>query len=143
WGTALRARGEGRVRLFGGRPQVFYSLHPDDVVRARRAVRVMGDLFLAAGATEVYPGVPGFEAVVRDRATMARFEREGPLSPRAYAMSMTHLFGTARMGSDPASSVVGPRFEHHRVAGLYVADSSVFPGNLGVNPQVPIMSLAS
>lgn len=143
WGTALRARGEGSVRLIRGRPQVFYSLHPDDVVRARRAVRVMGDLFLAAGATEVYPGVPGFEPVVRDPEAMARFEREGPLSPRAYAMSMTHLFGTARMGSDAAASVVGPSFEHHHLAGLFVADSSVFPGNLGVNPQVPIMTLAS
>ncbi|GAB4203276.1 MAG: GMC family oxidoreductase [Sandaracinaceae bacterium] len=143
WGTALRAQGEGRVRLVGGRPQVFYSLHPSDVRRARRAVRVMGDLFLEAGATEVYPGVPGFDAVVRDRGTMARFEDEGPLSPRAYAMSMTHLFGTTRMGTDPSKSVVGPSFEHHRVRGLYVADSSVFPGNLGVNPQIPIMTIAS
>jgi choline dehydrogenase-like flavoprotein len=143
WGTALRAQGEGRVRLIGGRPQVFYSLHADDVKRARRAVRVMGDLFLEAGALEVYPGVPGFDAIVRDRKTMARFEIEGPLSPRAYAMSMTHLFGTTRMGSNAETSVVGPDFEHHRIAGLFVADSSVFPGNLGVNPQVPIMTLAS
>lgn len=143
WGTALRAKGEGSVRLLGGRAQVFYSLHPDDVVRARRAVRMMGDLLLAAGATEVYPGVPGFDAVVRDREAMARFEREGSLSPRAYSMSMTHLFGTTRMGSDPRTSVVGPRFEHHAVSSLFVADSSVFPGNLGVNPQVPIMTLAS
>jgi len=143
WGTALRAKGEGSVRLIGGRAQVFYSLHADDVVRARRAVRVMGDLLLAAGATEVYPGVPGFDAVVRDRETMARFEREGSLSARAYTMSMTHLFGTTRMGSDPSRSVVSPSFEHHAVRDLFVADSSVFPGNLGVNPQVPIMTLAS
>jgi len=143
WGTGRRVKGGGSVRLIGGRAQVFYSLHADDVVKARRAVRVMGDLLLAAGATEVYPGIPGFDAVVRDRETMARFEREGSLSPRAYAMSMTHLFGTTRMGSDPSRSVVSPRFEHHRVRDLFIADSSVFPGNLGVNPQVPIMTLAS
>jgi choline dehydrogenase-like flavoprotein len=29
------------------------------------------------------------------------------------------------------------------VGQLYVADSSVFPSNVGVNPQVPIMALAS
>ncbi|MFO0714798.1 MAG: FAD-dependent oxidoreductase [Sandaracinus sp.] len=143
WGTALRAEGEGRVMLVNGRPQVLYSLADRDVERARRAVRVMGDLFLAAGAEEVYPGTPGFAPIVRDRETMARFEREGPLSPRAYAMSMTHLFGTTRMGTDPSRSVVGPDFQHHAVRGLYVADSSVFPGNLGVNPQLPIMTLAS
>lgn len=143
WGTALRAEGEGAVRLLGGRAQVFYSLAPSDVKKARAAVRRMGELFLAAGAEEVYPGVPGFDAIVRDASTMRRFEEEGPLSPRAYAMSMTHLFGTARMGSDPKRSVVGLDFQHHALRGLYVADSSVFPGNLGVNPQLPIMTLAS
>jgi choline dehydrogenase-like flavoprotein len=143
WGTALRASGEGSVRLVAGRPQVFYSLSDDDVRRARSAVRKMGELFLAAGAREVYPGVPGFEPVVRDARTMARFEDDGPLSPRAYTMSMTHLFGTARMGGSARTSVVGPDFQHHAVRGLYVADSSVFPGNLGVNPQLPIMAIAS
>lgn len=143
WGTALRARGEGRVRLVRGRTQVSYWLHADDVRRARRAVRVMGDLFFAAGATEVFPGVHGFDAVVTRAARMAEIETSGSLSPRAYPMSMTHLFGTARMASDPARGVVRPDFRHHQVAALYVADSSVFPTNLGVNPQVPIMAIAS
>ncbi len=143
WGTALRASSEGSVRLVGDRAQVFYSLSQGDVKKARAALARMGELFFAAGADEVYPGVPGFAAVVRDRETMLRFDREGPLSPRAYAMSMTHLFGTTRMGSDPKRSVVGLDFQHHALAGLYVADSSVFPGNLGVNPQLPIMTLAS
>jgi choline dehydrogenase-like flavoprotein len=55
---------------------------------------------------------------------------------------MTHLFATARMGSDRTASVVRPDFRHHTIAGLYVADSSVFPSNLGVNPQIAIMALA-
>jgi len=38
---------------------------------------------------------------------------------------------------------VGPDFQHHDVRRLYVADSSVFPTNLGVNPQLPIMALAT
>lgn len=143
WGTALRARGEGRVRLIRGRPQVEYWLHADDVLRARRAARVMGDLFFAAGATEVYPGVTGFDTVVTRASRMADLEQSGPLSPRAYPMSMTHLFGTTRMASDPSRGVVRPDFRHHQVAALYVADSSVFPTNLGVNPQVPIMAMAS
>jgi len=37
---------------------------------------------------------------------------------------------------------VRPDFRHHRVPGLYVADSSVFPTSLGVNPQMSIMALA-
>jgi choline dehydrogenase-like flavoprotein len=142
WGTALRATAEGSVRLVGGRAQVLYSLGRGDVEKARRAVRVMADLFFAAGACSVYTGVPGWETL-DDPTEPARFEREGPLSPRAYSMSMTHLFGTARMGSDRTSSVVGPDFRVHGTEGLYVADSSVFPGNLGVNPQLPIMAVAA
>jgi choline dehydrogenase-like flavoprotein len=142
WGAAIRARGRGKVRAGSERPIVTFSLTDEDVVRVRRAVRVLGDTMLAAGATEVYPGVPGFDSIVRDRAAMARFEGEGSLVPSDYAMSMTHLFGTARMGSDPARSVVRPDFRHHAVERLYVADSSVFPDNLGVNPQIAIMALA-
>ena len=46
------------------------------------------------------------------------------------------------MGIDPRSSVVGPDFECHEAAGLYVVDSSVFPTNLGVNPQHSIMAMS-
>lgn len=143
WGAAIRAEARGSVRPGPTRPLVRYSLTPGDVKRVRRAVRILGDTLLAAGAREVYPGVPGFDATVTDRARMARFEDEGSLSPSDYTMSMTHLFGTARMGSDPATSVVRPDFRHHTTQGLYVADSSVFPGNLGVNPQIAIMAMAA
>ncbi|MBI2393326.1 MAG: GMC family oxidoreductase [Deltaproteobacteria bacterium] len=142
WGAALRARGRGKVRPGPTRPIVTYSLTDDDVRKARRAVRLLGDVMLAAGALEVYPGIPGFDPAVRDRAHMARIEAEGSLAASDYTMSMTHLFGTARMGSDPARSVVRPDFRHHATDALYVADSSVFPGNLGVNPQIAIMALA-
>ena len=143
WGAAVRASGRGRVRPGRRRPLVTYALTDDDVRRTRRAVRVLGEQLLAAGAREVYPGVAGFDEVVRDRAALARLEAEGPLEASAYTMSMTHLFGTARMGGDAATSVVGPDFRHHTTAGLYVADSSVFPTNLGVNPQIAIMALAA
>jgi choline dehydrogenase-like flavoprotein len=142
WGAALRASARGRVRAGMKRPIVTYSLSAEDVKKARRGVRLLGDALLAAGALEVYPGVPGFDEVVRDRAHMASFESEGSLVASDYAMSMTHMFGTARMGSDPRASVVRADFRHHAVDGLYVADSSVFPTNLGVNPQIGIMALA-
>jgi choline dehydrogenase-like flavoprotein len=143
YGAAIRADGRGTVRSGPLGPIVRYDLTERDVVRARRGVRRLGEVLLAGGATEIYPGIPGFDPVVRDPGRMAAIDDEGPLDPKAYAMSMTHLFGTARLGSDPRSSVVRPDFRHHHVDGLYVADSSVFPTNLGVNPQLPIMALAA
>ena len=142
WGAALKARARGTVRAVAGRPFVRYALAPEDVRLARRATRVLCDLFLAAGAREVYPGLAGVPSTIRDAGAAAAIERDGPLDARAYAMSMTHLFGTARLGSDRARSVVGLDFQTHEARRLYVADSSLFPTNLGVNPQIPIMALA-
>ncbi|MBI1948726.1 MAG: GMC family oxidoreductase [Deltaproteobacteria bacterium] len=146
WGAGLRAEARGTVRPglpgMGGRALVRYALTQGDVHKARRATRVMCELFLAAGALEVYPGVAGLPELVTTREQAARIERDGPLDARAYAMSMTHLFSTARMGSDPMTSVVGLDFQHHDVDGLFVADSSVFPSNTGVNPQLAIAAVA-
>ncbi len=46
------------------------------------------------------------------------------------------------MGEDPRRSVVGPRGRHHQIPNLWIADGSVFPTSLGVNPQVTIYALA-
>lgn len=53
-----------------------------------------------------------------------------------------HLLGTARMGADPATSVVDPWGKTHDVDNLYVVDGSVFVTSGGVNPTNTISSLA-
>jgi len=53
-----------------------------------------------------------------------------------------HTLGTCRMGTDPATSVVGPDGAAHDVPGLYIADGSVFPSSLSVNPALTIMALS-
>ena len=68
--------------------------------------------------------------------------RSAPLDPRAYLLGVGHIFGTCRMGSDPAASVVAPDFRVHATENLYVVDASVFPSNIGVNPQLAVMTLA-
>lgn len=57
-------------------------------------------------------------------------------------LSATHNMGTARMGTDPATSVVNAQQQAHDVPGLYVADGSVFPTSLSVNPTLTIVALA-
>lgn len=143
WGACVRARARGRVRLIRGRPAVFFHPTRADVALYRRGLRVMGEMMLAAGAEFVAPGVRGFAERVTDRATLARLEADGPTRAGAFTSVITHMFGTCRMGSDPATAVVRPDFRHHAVDRLYVADSSVFPTNLGVNPQSSIWTLAT
>lgn len=61
-----------------------------------------------------------------------------PLAP----VTGWHLLGTARMGSDPATSVTDGRGRCHAVPGLIVADGSLFPTVGAVNPGSTIAALA-
>ena len=53
-----------------------------------------------------------------------------------------HLMGTARMGDDPATSVVNGEGRSHDVPNLYVIDGSVMPTVGGVNPTSTIQAVA-
>ena len=143
WGAAVKAEGRGRVRRIGGKPVLFFDPTKRDIALYRRGLRVLGEMMLAAGADYVSPGVRSFLPRTSSVSDLVRLEQEGPRRGSAYTAVMTHMFGTCRMGSDPARSVVRPDFRHHSVDGLYVADSSVFPTNTGVNPQIAILAVAT
>ena len=53
-----------------------------------------------------------------------------------------HLGGTARMGSDPRSSVVDADCRSWDIKNLWVCDGSVFPTVGGVNPHLTIHAIA-
>lgn len=53
-----------------------------------------------------------------------------------------HLMGTARMGTDPAKSVVDQYGRSHDVPNLYIYDGSVFVTSSGFNPTGTITAIA-
>ena len=57
-------------------------------------------------------------------------------------MSGWHLLGTARMGRDPATSVVNEWGRSHDVRNLFIIDGSIFVTGGGVNPASTIQALA-
>jgi choline dehydrogenase-like flavoprotein len=142
WAAQIRAEAEGTVRPgWGGVDRVRFTMTESDMRTTRKASAVIARLMFDAGAREVWPGIYGIPSVLRS-ADQVRLLDEGPLDPRAYGFVATHLFGAARMGPDPRTSVVRPDFETHEASALYVVDSSVFPTNLGVNPQHSIMAMS-
>lgn len=53
-----------------------------------------------------------------------------------------HLLGTARMGTDPATSVVDSYGKTHDIDNLYIADGSIFVTSGSANPTCTISALA-
>ena len=140
FGVMVSDTARGSVRRSPGRMVVRYDLHPDDAERFRRGFELLARIFFAAGAREVI--VP-LEGVPTLRDGDVEPLRRARVRPRQVGAMAFHPLGTARAGADPAASVVDPRLQVHGVGGLYVADGSVVPSSLGVNPQITIMALAA
>lgn len=58
------------------------------------------------------------------------------------ASDIAHPSGSARMGTDPTTSVVDPWLRCHRVPNLSVASAATFPSAGSANPTYTIMQLA-
>jgi choline dehydrogenase-like flavoprotein len=141
WSAPIRAEAEGTVREGRLGSDVRYDLTPLDMIFLRQGLKFVAELFFAAGAREIIPNVHGLPERLKHPED-ARLLESGPENPAAYSFALTHLFGTARMSVRPQDGVVGMDFCVHGTENLYVVDSSVFPTNLGVNPQHAIMGIA-
>ncbi|MFW5925171.1 MAG: GMC family oxidoreductase N-terminal domain-containing protein [Myxococcota bacterium] len=142
WGVQVRAETHGRVRgRPQGRPKITYSMLDADVARFKTGVRRLIEMMFAAGAREVYPGVYGLPERLTS-VDQAQLLDAIPNDPKRFHFIMAHLFGTAVMHPDPSRGVVGPDAQSHELPGLYVLDSSIFPTNMGVNPQHTIGAIA-
>jgi len=130
FGLMVSDSSRGSVRAFGGRPLIRYDLVEADLARFRTGLARMRELFEAAGAREVYLPLP--HGVAPERAR-----------PRDLKLMAFHPLGTARADVRPTHGVVDGQLRLHGVEGVHVADGSVVPSSLGVNPQITIMALAT
>ncbi len=140
WAVPIRARAHGRVGGGLAWPRVDFHLTPADQVTLGKGLLAMAQLFFAAGAREVWPNIAGLPARWRS-VDEARVLADG-VSPTSLNMTMSHLFGTAWMGGDAQAHVCSGRGKVWGTTNLFVADSSLFPTNLGVNPQHTVMAVA-
>ncbi len=141
FGGILHDEGGGVVRGGpGNEPIATYRMHPTERARIPKIIRTMGEAFFAAGAREVFPpiiGQPGVDADAFRALDLAQ------IPAIKIECSSQHPLGTCRMGTEPSNSVVDDSGRVWGVEGLYVADGSVVPTSLGVNPQLTIMAMAT
>jgi choline dehydrogenase-like flavoprotein len=98
-------------------PKIDYTLSENSRRMLDHAVARATEILRAAGAHDV-----GFESPIADGGW--------------------HLMGTARMGTDPARSVVNEWGRSHDVKNLFIVDGSIFVTSAGVNPTRTIQALA-
>lgn len=139
-GVHLSDSSAGRLRLsHAGATKLSYRLSQRDISRIVFGIKRAADIHFASGAVEVYPHIRGMD-VVRPG------QQSGLLNAKPTASDLRleafHPMGTARMGANRSDSVVAPNGQYHGVEGLYVADASLFPTSLGVNPMLTIMAFA-
>ena len=94
------------------------------------AVLALAPLLLASApaAAQAYPDRP-IKIVV-------------PIGPGGTPVFALHQMCSAKLGSDPRTSVARPNGELHDTTGVWIADASGMPCCSGVNPMVSVMALA-
>ncbi|HXU04143.1 MAG TPA: GMC family oxidoreductase [Polyangia bacterium] len=123
-----------------GRISLRYPLNAALREAAIDALGNMARLQLAAGAREVVT-LHETPIVIRSEADIARIA-DAPFIANGHTMFSAHQMGGCAMGSDPRRSVVNSRGRHHQLENLWIADGSVFPTALGVNPQISVYAHA-
>jgi choline dehydrogenase-like flavoprotein len=127
-----------------GRTHVRYRLGAADARHLREGIAACARLHLAAGAREAHT-LHTDPVVVRTEGDVAEVLRRS-VAPNDVTVFSAHVNGTCRLGADPRTSGAASEAERlgerHGAAGVYVADGSLLPTGLGVNPQATIMALA-
>ncbi len=81
-------------------------------------------------------------AIARAEEILVTAGASNIFSSRTVLNTPGHLLGTARMGDDPARSVVNAWGRSHDVKNLFIVDGSIFVTSGGVNPTATIQALA-
>jgi len=126
-----------------GRPIVHYRFTPEVRESLAAATRGAARIFFGAGARRVHAPLadpPLLEAEEADRLGQRISARN--FLPGKISVSAAHLMGGAGMGRDRGDSVTDGFGRVHGVPWLRVADGSLFPDALQINPYLTIMALA-
>lgn len=132
----------GRVRARpGGTMSLRYDVGAGDVARIREGAARLAEMFAAAGAHTVIPGIHGL-APQYDASVAAAAIRSAQPAPDHFRVVANHVFGTTAMGSDPRRHVTDSAGAVYGLDDVYVCDTGLFPSSPMANPMLTAMALA-
>jgi choline dehydrogenase-like flavoprotein len=124
-----------------GEATVSYRFTPAVVASLTAATRAAARIFFAAGAERVHAPLASPTLLERADAIDARIKAAHFL-PGTTSVSAAHLMGGCGMGRNARDSVTDVWGRVHGLPWLRVADSSLFPDSIEINPYLTIMALA-
>lgn len=135
-------RTSGSVKLKrNGLPRIRLRIPDEEVRPIQYAMKLSAEGLLKVGARSVYSAIPGLPDDLRTPAQTELILGDW-VRPKHIGMTGNHVFSSVRMSASADRGPVDPEGRVRDVEGLWVADSSVFPGPSAVNPQATVMALA-
>ncbi|MBL8753894.1 MAG: GMC family oxidoreductase [Planctomycetes bacterium] len=140
-GEVYLGLGHRLVRPLFDHADIRFRMGPRDMAAFRSGCRTAAAAMLAAGARRVF--VPsGTDPVIERPEDLTRIDAAMRTQTDLMGFGSSHPQGGACAGSDPRRDVVAPDFRVRGLRNLYVADASLFPHSVKVNPMLSIMAVA-
>jgi choline dehydrogenase-like flavoprotein len=138
--TLVEDETEGRIVMGPDRePYMVQTLGDADIDRIHRGVSLTAELLFAAGARQVF--TPFADLPTLDGPGDLAKIGARPRNRDAIELMTVHIMGTARMAHDAATGATDASGAVFGVRNLVVADASVLPSSIGVNPQETIIAM--
>jgi len=139
-GVHLSDQSSGHIDLTNnGSLRARYKLTQADADRLTFGIARAAEIHFAAGATEVYPNIARVGTLTPDK--LADFEATR-FKPSELRLEAFHPMGTARIAGE-TDGVCATDGSIHGTTALYVADASLFPTSVGVNPMMTVIAFAA
>ena len=149
-GMAANTIGSPQSGSVDGRQRVSYRVRESEMDVIHESLALLIRTYLHAGAEEVgIAGVHGNRGAHLFRPgdeqntarLLDRVRRLAP-GPEELMLASAHPQGGLRIDRSPDAGAVDRDFRVHGVNNLFVADASLFPSTIVVNPQWTVMALA-
>lgn len=148
-----RSQRSNRVIIDGyGEPLVKYTLNPADIPMLQSTIEAQLRHHFASGARVMFPTHNNFPWFIRqagasEEGEKKRFEeylkqvRKEGMRPMGAQLYTAHQISSCRMAAKNEDGPVDSLGELYCCENLYVADGSILPTSLGINPMITIESM--
>jgi choline dehydrogenase-like flavoprotein len=140
-GILVPTQSNAEVKVAGlfGR-DINYTPAKEDLQKLTEGLILAGKIFFAGGAEVVMPHTFDYYEFKNEKELENL--RQIIKKPGDLTLGTGHPQGGNSISKNKSKGVINPEFKVYGYDNLYIADASVFPSSIGVNPQLTVMALA-